>query len=213
MRRARPETRAFPGRGLPRRARRAGRSGACDGAVLHGNRRGRGRARGGGQAAARVLRAGRPPRPRGGRARVRGGARTRPARDRRRQARRHRLDRRGLRRGLPRPAGNGASAGRRTDRQPLSGSRFARAVRGSLPGVGRPRVRARTDLESRRRGHPGARARRRLARVGARCAHRRVAGSGGGRRGRRDTAGRGGACSRADAGRDVSAAGRRGSGR
>ena len=59
----------FPRRGLPRRARRAGRPRAGPRALLHGHRRGRGRARRRGQAAARVLRAGGPARPGGGRAR------------------------------------------------------------------------------------------------------------------------------------------------
>ena len=71
-------------RGVPRRPRR---SRAGDGAVLHGHRRRRGRARGGRQAAARVLRAGGSQRSRGGRAhRATTHASAAPG-DRRRQAR------------------------------------------------------------------------------------------------------------------------------
>ena len=96
--------------------------------------------------------------------------RRRPARDRRRQARRHRLDRRGLRPGVGLPPRRRPADRRRRDRQPVPRRRLARAVLRRLPRR-RRRLRPRPHLESRQHRPPGGRAGRRPPGVGA---HRRA---------------------------------------
>ena len=78
--------------------------------------------RGAGRARAHRPRAGLRPRPR-----------RRPAGDRRRQARRHRLDGRGLRPGVDLPPRRRAAGRRRDDREPVPRRRLARAVLRRLP--------------------------------------------------------------------------------
>ena len=107
------------------------------------------------QAAERVLRGARRRR----RARVRGRLRVRAdgraARDRRRQARRHRLDGPRVRSRLPRAARRRGAARRRDDRQRLSRPGLARAVRRRVPAVGPRDLLPRQDVEPRRRRRPG----------------------------------------------------------
>ena len=113
------------------------------------------------QAAARVLRGAR--RRRDGRVRpgVHLRAARRAARDRRRQARRHRLDRSRVRRRLP---GGRAAARRCTHRQPLARARL-RSSRSSAPCA----AGARASSCSCARRTPAATCRTRCSRTGVRC--------------------------------------------
>ena len=140
VRRRRPPR--LPAGGLGSRRRRRGRP-----PLLPGLRRGLGRPGRAGQAAVGLLRAARLARHRGPGGDGGGVPRRRHAGPPRRQARRHRLHRPGVRRGLPRP---GRPAGRRRHhRQPLPRDRLARPDGRPRPRPRRRGLRARADLQPR----------------------------------------------------------------
>ena len=174
LHRSRPSHRA-PAAGAHRRpSPRPGRPGAGLRALLHGRDRRRRRTRRGREAPGRLLRGAGRARAHGARAGLRPRPRRRPARDRRRQARRHRLDGRGLRPGVDLPPRRRAADRRRDDREPVPGRRLARAVLRRLPRRRRS-LRPRPHVESRQHRPPGGRAGRRPPRVGAnRRADRRL---------------------------------------